>query len=471
VAVPRFNHRRSRRRASFGILLIVLYTAALGTRTCAAELEPSLRGYGEDFSQQYTALTKKILLSGIELERFSLNYRMESARQPRFRKLRYFLAQEAGASCGLAFEITGIDQFGTGRRHPLQINQRALRNSLKAAMTGSIIAGSGSCLELAFNALQAVKNKRHGFDSASANRYVVSKLKQIDELLAQRDALVAAHTDHPAYERAVLEGKILKEMRGAFVNEYAHFNANSRSYLAFQNLFFLLNAGFNAVGATAAGLAARALTHPNLNGPANILFIVSGGLASIAPWLSTAAKVLMRKHATAVLTRQLNEKPEFNLTEFAALRKILEEHLPGAEGSLIPSLRATQRLALYTESNDLFRKQLDSETKTMRHLEKIALETSFLGPAIGGALMTQGILGTVGFYKYRVRIRKQLNLFFYGSTTGCVGTSMAVVGNAAWFLASLSYEHHLSKQKRLPAQLIKERLEHIDELERTVRAL
>jgi len=466
-----FGRSSAKPRSWMCLLLAALCAVSFCHAVYAAEIQESPTGYGDDFSKQYTALTKEVLLAGIELERFSLNYRMESVRQQRFRRLRYFLAQETGASCELAFEATAIKQFGIGRRRPLRVNQRALGNALKAGMTGSIIAGSGSCLELAYNALQALKSKRHGFDTAAANRYVAAKLKRIDDLLVQRDALVAANSDHPAYMRAVVEGKVLREMRAAFINEYAHFNADSRSYLAFQNLFFLLNAGFNAIGATGFGLANKGLTEPKLNGPANILFIVGGGLATVTPLLSSAYAALIRKHAYSSLAEQLHEKPHFEPAELTAQRKTLEEHLGGAEGSLIPSLPATGRLALYTESDELFRKQLDSETRVMRHLEKVALETSILGPAIGGTLMTQGILGAVGFYKYGIRIRKQFRLNYYGAIVGSVGASMAVVGNAAWLLASLSYEHHLAKRKRLPAQLIEQRLSHLEETEKIVRSL
>jgi hypothetical protein len=108
----------------------------------------------------------------------------------------------------------------------------------------------------------------------------------------------------------------------------------------------------------------------------------------------------------------------------------------------------------------------------MNRLNKVALQNSILGPAIGGLLMTQGILGVRGFDLYFPRRpRKQFNLDYKGAVCGTVGTSMAVVGNAAWLLASLSYEHRLSREKRLPQQLIKERLGHLDELERTVKAI
>jgi hypothetical protein len=432
--------------------------------------EPTLTS-SANFSQEYTGVTKKILLVGIELERFSLNFRMESARQPKFRRLRYFLAQETGAACGLAFEVVGDDQFGKGRRRPLQVSKPALHGALATAMTGSIIAGSGSCLELGSNLLQSIKNKRHGYDHRTANKYVVAKLKEIDQLLAQREAIVASHSDIPGYERAVVEGRILHEMRNCFVNEYSHFNADTASYLAFQNLFFLLNASYNAVGAVGAGVAYKAVNTPRLNGPANILFIVSGGMAAVSPLVSSLGGKLVRKQASDSLAKELIEKPNFDAGAFAAQCKKLEELPPVGEGSLIPSLPATQRLALYTQSDDLFQKQIESETKTMRKLEKVAVQTSLLGPVIGGLLMTQGILGTYGYYNYTIRPRKQINQYFYGSVVGTVGTSMAVVGNAAWLLSSYSYEHRLSKKKELPVQLIKERLEHLDDVEKTVVAL
>ncbi|MFX7167273.1 hypothetical protein ABTI49_19685, partial [Acinetobacter baumannii] len=84
------------------------------------------------------------MLTGVELERYSLHFRMENGKQPKFRRLRFFLAQEAGAAGGLVFETAGDKQFHKGRSHPLQINKRALHESLTTATTCSIIAGSGS---------------------------------------------------------------------------------------------------------------------------------------------------------------------------------------------------------------------------------------------------------------------------------------------------------------------------------------
>jgi hypothetical protein len=448
----------------------------ISTLTCSLSLRPALANVevgasSTDFSDQYTRLTKEILLNGIELERFSLKYRLESAKQPKYRRLRYFLAQEIGSGGGLAFEVTGVDQFRNGRRHPLQISLSALQNSLAAAEVGAIVAGTGSGLELTSNIVHSMKCKRDGYDSHSANKFVVAKFKQIDGMIAQREALVAAHPNHPAYERAVIEGKILQEMRGAFSNEFAHFYADTKGYLVFQNLFFFLNASYNTVGATAAGYAYRGVTQPKFNGTANILFIVEGSMAAVSPLLSAAAGAWVQKHALRQVQSELHTTSDFQFTDLNAQCQKLAEAAPTSEGALMPSMPATQRLGLYTQSDDLFRKQLENETKTTRHLEQVALQTSLLGPLIGGTLATQGILGTYGYYHYPVRILKQLNQVYYGTVSGTVGTSMAVVGNAAWLLSSYSYEHRLSKENRLPSQLIEARLEHLNDLEKTVRSL
>jgi len=421
--------------------------------------------------QQYSQLTKQILLAGIELERFSLNFRLESAKQPRFRKLRYFLAQETAAATGLGFEIAFMEQAKKGRRRPLQVSKPVLHGALTTAMTGAIIGGSGSALELSSNMLQAIKNKRHGFDFKTANKFVVAKLKEIDQLLAQRDALVAAHPEHPGHEGAILEGKILRELRNCFITEYSDFNADTKGYITYQNLFYLLNASYSAVQAAGAWCGYRGVTKPKYNGPANVLFIVSGAMAMVTPILSTAAGKYARKKAYETLENQIGEKPKFDDGAFAVQGKELREILKSTNGSVIASMPGTDRLALYTDASVLFKKQLDSETTIMRRNEKVALQNNLLAPVIGGQLMTQGIFGCIGSYRYNLRPRKQLSMFYRGAIVGTVGTSMATVGNAVSLLSTLSYEHRLSKENKMPAQLIKARLEHLEEVEKEVRKI
>lgn len=460
-----FGNLSSARRALFAVLTcLTLQSPAWAFE--ASSLEP---GSTSNFSSEYTRLTKKILLTGIDLERFSLNYRLQNCREPGLLKFIFFGTQEAGAACGLAFEATAVDQFNRGRNHLLDLNKRTLGHGLRAAEIGSIIAASGSSFELAANAYRYIRRHQNGFDTKSANRYVLEKLHQYDSLMTERDALVSANSQHPAYNRAIIEGKILHCLRGAFATEYNTFSVNSRSAFTVQNMFFFLNASYNVLGAIGAHVGYLSLDKPKLNGTSNVVFTVSGALAGAAPLLCSAELWAERKILNKIQKQKFGVTDD--LAELAKQRALLENS-QNDSGSLIPSLPGSQRLALYSEANQLFVKQLENETTTMQRLNKVALQNSFMGPAIGSLLMTQGILGTRGYYRYFPnRPRKQLNLDYKGAICGTVGTSMAVVGNAAWAIASLSYEHHLAKEKRLPEQLIKSRLDHLAEVEKSVNAL
>jgi hypothetical protein len=444
--------------------------------SCSAEtLEsataiPAAAESAGNFSSEYTDSTKKILLAGIELERFSLKYRLEAAKQPKFRQVRYFLCQEAAAAGGLAFETTGDEQFGKGRRRPLTIDKDALRGALATTMTTSIIAASSSGLEFSSNMLRAYKNEKNGYDSHSATKFVSAHLKLIDDLLAEREALVAQNNGSPGYERAVAEGQMLNALRGSFVNEYATFNADTRSYMLYQNMFYVLNASYNTVGAVAADVAYRAVGRPYLNGTANILFITSGALAMVTPIITTSTEKYMRRHAYATVEKEVHAT-KFDPEDFAVQCKKMETLDQSTEGTMMPSFPVTNRMAIYTASNTLFEKQLDSETKVIRKFEKVALQTSLLGPVIGATLMTQGILGTNGYYRYPLQPRRQIAQFYYGSVVGTVGTGAATVANAVSLLQTLSYQHKLTKENRMPWQLIQKRLEHLAEIEKTVKAL
>ncbi|MCA0315783.1 MAG: hypothetical protein LCH63_18340 [Candidatus Melainabacteria bacterium] len=426
---------------------------------------------GDEFSRQYTQLTKKILSESIALERYSLNYRLENTKRSRACQLLYFGSQEASAATLLAFEVIAMKEFDKGRKRPLTINQNNLKGGLRAAQVGSIIAASGSGMQLAVNAARYIKAKQKGYDTASANRRVTEKLKEIDRLMAERDKLISANTAHPGHGRALIESKILLALRESFVDEYAQFSANSRSEAAARNLFFLMNCSYNVIGAVGAGLGYKAVTEPTWNGPSNICFTISGAMAMGTPLLASA---LLWTERQLILKAQKKRK----LSQEASLQELEKEirnlHAVDGDntGALIPTLPSTQRFALYSQSGSLFTKQLENEMTTIHRLNKVAVQSSVTGPIIGGLLMTQGILGTRGYYKYfPSRPRKQLDLGYKGAIVGTVGSSLALVGNVAWLLASINYENRLRKNNSLPEQLIADRLKHLDEVEKIVSAL
>jgi hypothetical protein len=461
---------KTKRSLSVAMLLALLCASAPHLSAIAAETEIYL-GTNDEFSERYRDLTKQALTAGIELERFNLNYSLESSRQPKWRPLRYSIAQETGAAGILTFETIADKQFGRGRKDPARVSQSALRGGLITIIPTSVVAGASSCFELGANVWMAKQNRKRGFDPRSACEYATVKFKHLNELLTEREAFVNAHKDHPAYARAVVEGQILRDLRKAEINEFAHSFANARAGAVNLNTFYVLNAVTNALGAIAGGVAFKSVRQVKYSADADILFTTAGSLGAISPWLSERAASFAASRAWKSVTNRIGQEPGFDATLLAEHRASLQALLSNSQGSLIPTLPAVDRLALYTESNQKFKTQLDSEIATSRHLARVGLQQEFLAPIIGGTLATQGILGTVGYYKYATQPGKQLGLSYGGSVISTAGSSIAVAATAGAFVASLRYQKHLEKKGQSPTQLITARLRHLDEVEKIVQSI
>jgi hypothetical protein len=421
-----------------------------------------------DVLDQYRQITKQILLKLIELERFSLTYRRDSAREPQLKRLRYFLAQEAGAGTALAYECVLVDQLNEGRRHPLRIDKRALKNVSRTAMIGSVIAGSGSALEMTSLALLSARNHTKGFDSRGANAFMSTHLKEVRTLLSQHATYVAQHSDNPQFKQAQLEGKILGLMTDAIVYEYSRFHKDIRGYRTRENVFFALNIASNALGAASLHRGIEGLSRPQNNGPANVLFTVSSGITAVAPWIAQAAGAGMRKFAGHNLKNSIGRSSAFNYSELNAAQQefgasLKEDHQTDVSAAIF-------RVGEYRGASENSSKTMESETRLMRYMNTVAVENSILAPAIGGTLLGQGIAGTVGFYKYHPRL-KELDLTYKGGVAGTVGTSMAVGFTALGMIADWAYIRHLEKKHLLPRQIIEDRLQRLDEFEKKIATL
>ncbi len=426
-----------------------------------AEDEPLLR---------VRELTKRILLTGIDLERYTLRFRRDSAQQTYFKRLRFFAMQEAGAACGLAYEIVAVDELREGRKNPLKIDKGHLRKGLTAAMVGSTVAGASSGLELTRNGILALYNKKRGMDPASANQYVVSHVKQLDELLAERESIVAQHKTHELYEQAVLEGRLMRALRNAAVSEYSVFYKDIKSYRAKENTFYAMNIATNVLGALAAKVGIDALNNPDLNGPANILFTLAGAFTMISPAVATVTGKVTGKIADHKLHSMLGDVPKTDFAATHAMAAEFDRSIKNIDQTKYPF--ALSRASSYLGSCGLFENQMKSETMISRYLNNVAVESSFAAPPIGGTLLAQGIMGTRAFYHYgNRRPLKNLDLTYKGALVGTVGTAVATGLTGVLLLGDWAYYWKLKKEKRLPKQLIESRLKHLDELQVAVEAM
>ncbi len=105
------------------------------------------------------------------------------------------------------------------------------------------------------------------------------------------------------------------------------------------------------------------------------------------------------------------------------------------------------------------------------YLTATAVESDLFCPAIGGTLLAQGILNTAAYHKYGNRPRKALDANYKGAVAGTVGTSIAVGGTAIGISAFYWEYYRLHKQGKLPIQLIRARLKHLDEVDAQIKNL
>ena len=373
------------------------------------------------------------------------------------------MMQEAGAACGLAYELTVLDQLREGRKRPLKIEIGVLRKGLTSALVGSTIAGSSSGIELTRNAILAIYNKKNGMDPRSANEFMVSHVKQLDSLLKEREDLVEQHKDHEHYNLAVQENKIMRALRDAAVCEYAQSHTDLKAYRARENTFYVMNIATNVVGAVAAKVGIDALVNSKQNGPANILFTVTGALTMASPLVATAAGKVTGKLTERKLKQLFGEIPDFNFETARTQARDFDVAIKNIDQTKYPF--AMSRANSYLDSSKLFHDQMKSELTIARYLNHVAVESSIAGPPIGGTLLAQGIMGTRAYYKYGKRPLKNLDLNYKGAIVGTVGTAVATGMTGAFLVGDWAYYWKLKREKRLPKQLIAERLKHLDELE------
>src|SRR5215813_3373111 len=128
---------------------------------------------------QILNLTHQVLRKEIDLERYSLTYRIRGSVEPRWRRLRYFLGQQAAAGLELGSDTTILAELGKHLKTPEEASERVLRGGTRAGLIGFALEGGSSAFELWSNGLLALKNKRDKVDPATAKRTVFAKLKEI----------------------------------------------------------------------------------------------------------------------------------------------------------------------------------------------------------------------------------------------------------------------------------------------------
>jgi hypothetical protein len=418
--------------------------------------------------------TREVLLAEIKLEKFNLHYRLEAAKQGRWKGWRYFALQEANSSCTLAGLIMGVAERG---KHYEADKFKKNRNSVLE--NGNVLGGVGQCigmgadaLEFGVNAYHSWEAKHHGFSPTEAKNYVSSLVAEIDKKMQERQALLNAGQGTPDPEVAEmdkLETKVLTDFRDLSISEFERFHIGARKTLAQQQAFYLLDFTKNATGAVGNLLAQQAIKKKNrhYNDSAGIMMIVSGAMIMADPLLSRAYAKLVEKADRRELERsglpEMVENAAQLKTDFDALHAYCDTH------KSMPSTvvtRAVNRLEAYDCNETYFTDQIQKNAAELRKGNRIAIQNIGSGLGVGATKVSAAVLLTTAGVGYVGNSKETNRLLFWGNTVYLAGTGYAVLDNAR---IQLSREITYQKQKtkgQLPGQLIHSRLDKLDQIEK-----
>lgn len=413
------------------------------------------------------SLTNQLLLKEIDLERYYIAYRIHGSREPKSRRLRFFLMQQVAGSTALASSLINLVESGKHLSTPDDTSSGVYKASSRTGLIGCAFGGASSGLEFGTNGWIALQNKWEKQDPATACDTVIAKLREIDDLSRRRDALCQRFRGTRAFAIFAQEGLVLKGFRDWCIYEFADVYSDVRAYQPSNNVFYALDVSAYAVSYASYMYTLRAFKNDAASYPALNNAYVSDALFTVEAPATTLAYNQFYKHWWKQFATRLGEEPRDSETDVKALMTKLEELAANADDATMETVGpVASRLAVYSFWSTRYDKYIDKRMGEMRRLSRIALQSSVSGPLLGVASFSQEIGNNIGLSHYKNNPYMQNAFVFAGSTTTTVSSAASVGLSGWWFIDSVRHDREAKLRKILPAQMLEERLRTLDVLQR-----
>jgi hypothetical protein len=411
------------------------------------------------FERQYEKLTVRLLLLGLDFEQYSLKYRIEALRDPKSKRTRYFLAQEAAAAGSMTAGIIGIDQTHKVLYAPEKVNRHALHNLNTVGAVTSVIGGSSSALELVSNGLHALKDKREHTDSKTAISYLAKELKEIDKLLAEREALLKSRTDEssPRAAQYQAETKMLNNMRNVIVDEHQRFEISKVGFRTQENVFYALNIGTSVLSALQYRYGYKGVTHAKSGRPSAICSTVSAAMVMTNPIVAAISSRIAKRITKKKMNREFGVVHAPSVDELTASAAELQRTAACTKDD--PSCQATASAILdaYGSHNEIFPRELRSEIAFLQRLDQVAVQNLQMSQPIGAAALGSGVTSIIGSFAVD-HPRRAAHQNHASSIWGVAGAGLATGLTGLGYVFETWNRYQLKKQRKLPEQLMEERI-------------
>lgn len=451
--------------------LILALMSPTGYAACVAD---SQKG-----SESVDQLINDIIRDEIALEKFNLRFSLEAVKQGRWKGLRYGGLQEANNALSDAGLIVGTAERFQHISNPRKNHNGALMHANVLPAIGQTIGAGASCLELVINGLHSMRARQLGFAPGHSRRYATRVIADLDDKLAQLEALCQSEpgrSDSGVGKLHELERRVLTDMRNVSVAEFKLYFLGSRKAFWTQQSFYMLDCAKNTVGAVGNLVGYNALRHHNskLITPLGTLVTISGAMIVLDPVLSRAFG-----RSVELIDRHLLSKTNIgeikfsceelhndtaNLHAFCERSKIAERR-----DQLLES--AIDRAAVYESADAHVMDQMERGARDIRKGNRQALQNICAATLTGSTKLTAGIETLVAGAAYLDNPRRINVLLGSGTLTYMAGLSFTVIDQMRILAAGQLKYHKLKKRGELPAQLARARLEELEKMEQSLEPI
>ncbi|MBX9878882.1 MAG: hypothetical protein K2Y22_10540 [Candidatus Obscuribacterales bacterium] len=432
--------------------------------------------------EKVDSLTKQILLKEIELERFSLHYTIEVARQGRWKGWRYAAMQEANNSLGLYGGILSTWNRGRDLHHPERLNVKVQETANHLPMIGSIIGASAAAGEFGVNSYHDIRARMRGYSPGASIRHIRTIKEDIQNLLEQRQNLVNQASNDSNLDRYDevfnAEAKVLNDMLEQSLKEFSRYHVGARGLLAFQQTQYLFDVAKYTTGAIGAHFAFLSLyKHKRVwNGRAGVLFAISGQLTMAAPILSRFVGWEVAKMTKRKVDKALPEAEEAKIAELQSDMQALDKLMKEKHAADTAVASITDREAIFDVHEKDFTGAIRREEMKVAAARLTATENVAAGAFVGGSKTAQSIFFLIPGYDHRYNSatkragRVTNDMLFTAAVVGLPATSFAILDTLRIQVQGEIQRQKARRRGALPGQIVAARLKALDDMERGLKA-
>lgn len=349
---------------------------------------------------------------------------------------------------------------------------RQVRAAFIMNTISTLLDGASNGIELSSSLLTCYKNKRNNVDPASTVQRAVARVKEIDTLIAEREALVQSNQGLPSSAIHRAEGRVLKTFRDWCLSEFADVYAEVKSTHTSCNVYYVLAIAADALYLSGSILGLKALSPGKeyLNGPAITNSIVGDSIAiTSAPGSAFAAKFLYKYHRNKLEDKLKQELGDIEGDAKSAMAELNKEILSADLATLRRTRSVRERASAYLLWAGRYDRYIDKELIEMRHQSKVALQGELSGPMISGTYLATDVMAAIGFYKFPNDVRRASSLGYAGSISSISANSSSLFLTNYWLFSEIVRRKKLRKKGMLPEQLLAERFKTLDDVDKMIR--